>query len=183
MSFISGFGVFIIALLLAIPWFSIVLLPIFLVTIGLLIVISGVWVKDKKPRKNALLVDDDPSSLQVIEKYLKGIQYDYEIIDNPQKAALKLYHGGYDLVIMDNDMAELSGSQILAQADKMIEGDTRHFSPMHSRVIPVIGYTGVANAKWNISPLIHYEFLSSISKRTPPSLLKQEMDKVISHAK
>lgn len=191
MEFFVGLMIVIIVAVLALPWMAIMLFPFILLALGFLLVSSKEFsgkelipIQKKVGRKNrALLIDDDPPSLHVIQDYLRNLQYELEVVADPQKAALSLFRGDYDLVILDNDLHELSGAQVLKQADYFIDSAIDEESPMLSRVVPVIGYTAHANVDWNFSSLVHFNVLGTFSKRAPPSVIKKELDRSLCYGK
>lgn len=66
-------------------------------------------------RRRVLVVDDDPTVLDVVTEILECLEVDVETCSDPE-AALRLFQeGSYDVVISDDRMPRMCGRQMLAR--------------------------------------------------------------------
>lgn len=63
--------------------------------------------------RKILLVDDEPETRTVFETVLKQAGYEISIAENGQQAVEKVKQGGFDLVLLDQMMPDLSGNEVL----------------------------------------------------------------------
>lgn len=80
---------------------------------------------DTRPHACILIVDDDPLILQTLQAILKASGYETDPATSPRDALLKAQTspGAYDVALIDLNMPELSGLELLAalrQADRFI---------------------------------------------------------------
>ncbi|UQB42140.1 response regulator [Thiomicrospira microaerophila] len=73
-----------------------------------------------KPKENTqlsiLIVDDTPQMCRLISSLLKGEGYQkVSVLTSPQKALSLLQKRAFDLVLLDNNMPEISGVALLEQ--------------------------------------------------------------------
>lgn len=67
----------------------------------------------KKPKKKRLLlVDDDPQMIDLLEFFAAANGYDFVSHMNGKKAAAAALEGGFDLIIMDVMLRNLSGYKV-----------------------------------------------------------------------
>jgi len=77
--------------------------------------ISTGTVPELKNRARILLVDDESSILQLIDKYLSGLGYDIDSTADPREALTLFSPDKYDLVISDVVMPEMTGPMLAAE--------------------------------------------------------------------
>lgn len=63
--------------------------------------------------KRILLVDDEPETRTVFETVLKQAGYEVGIAENGQQAVEKTKQGGFNLILLDQMMPDLSGNEVL----------------------------------------------------------------------
>lgn len=66
-----------------------------------------------------LLVDDEPDVRHVIAEYLDADGHHVDVAEDPRTALRKIPDGGYDLIITDRAMPEMSGDQLAARAKRL----------------------------------------------------------------
>jgi len=95
--------------------------------------------------KIILLVDDEPTSIEVLSLFLKRADYQYEVAADGEQAwqLLQLHPQRYSLVIADRIMPRLHGVELLRRM--------RDQPPFNE--IPVIIQTGVADKEERIEAL------------------------------
>lgn len=77
-------------------------------------------VKTVKNRKlNILVAEDDPANRIFIEAILKHLGHNYKIVNNGKKALDEFKKNRYDVVILDNNMPEMKGSEVLQEIKKI----------------------------------------------------------------
>jgi signal transduction histidine kinase len=68
---------------------------------------------------HVLAIDDELSSLRLIEKYLRDDEHKVELVDSGQKGIEKFRMGKYDLVITDRAMPRVGGDYVAEQIKKI----------------------------------------------------------------
>ncbi|MCR5001717.1 MAG: response regulator [Lachnospiraceae bacterium] len=110
----------------------------------------------REKKKNILIVDDDASYMTMIYEWLKDI-YRVSLADSGKQAMETLAKNRPDLILLDYEMPETSGPQVL----KMIKADP------NTADIPVIFLTGMSD-KENIMKVLSLKpagyLLKSIKK-------------------
>ena len=109
---------------------------------------------------------------------IAGDCLDFKLITDSTLGAEVMGQGQYDLVILDNDMPRLSGPDALARADRLLD-DAIKSNRTSPKVIPVIGYSGMHRARWNLPNLSHFQLIRTFHKGMPPSKLKHELEEGI----
>ncbi|MFN8671771.1 MAG: response regulator [Candidatus Sericytochromatia bacterium] len=74
-------------------------------------------IKEVKP--NILLIDDSEISLKVLGKQLKNKNYNFETTTSPIEAIHKIYEKDFNLVITDNLMPEMNGTELYLKIKKL----------------------------------------------------------------
>ena len=82
-------------------------------------------------RKNILIVDDDPSYMEVVREWLKN-DYRVNMASSGAQAISWLAHNSADLILLDYEMPVVTGPQVL----EMLRGEAS------TRAIPIIFLTG-----------------------------------------
>lgn len=155
------------------PWMFIFTIPILTLLLGLGVVVfsalSWVLADSKIKRKfRVLLVDDNPNTLVLIKNILKQRNCVLKIIDNGIKAVEELSREKYDLIIMDEFMPGMNGSETLSLADRAI-GDRKEKGV--SLRMPVIEYSSSNEVSIGKQPMNHFTLAGKLSKKLPPSRL------------
>lgn len=80
----------------------------------------------KSSVKKVLIVDDDLDMADAIKYIVESLNPEYKctIVNDPYEALLDLADQKYDLVLMDQNIPGLYGSEILEKADHIIDMDT-----------------------------------------------------------
>lgn len=141
---------------------------------------TGTWDirSGRKKRMNALVIDDDPSSLVVLIKVLQERGINFVIISDGSEAVKLMCRHGFDLIILDNEMPKISGPQVLRQADKVIEAGAKTPLPIGRKLIPVVGFSGLLCPNWNVPDLGHFQIVHILSKNSPLSKLRRDLENV-----
>lgn len=90
---------------------------------------------DGVQKRRALVVDDDPLSLLYMKQVLKVLGVEAETYEHPFEARLAMKARHFDYVILDYEMPELSGTELLLCLDEF-----KH--PDRPRNAKVFLYTG-----------------------------------------
>ncbi len=93
-----------------------------------------------RDRAAVLFVDDDPTMLRTIERFLRGEMFDVVTVDRAQDALGQLATRRIDVVVSDEDMPQMSGGELLeAVADRypdvlriMLTGQATMESALHA---------------------------------------------------
>ena len=83
------------------------------------------------PMKRALVVEDDPDIVELIDHYLKAEGFEVEALGDGRRALERLRGGGHDVVILDLQLPGLDGLSLCAE----LRRDKR------TRALPVIMLT------------------------------------------
>jgi PAS domain S-box-containing protein len=70
-------------------------------------------------RDVVLCVDDDPSVLSSLRRLLRGEPYELETVENPQLALERIEKGGISLVLVDQRMPQMCGSDFAERVQRM----------------------------------------------------------------
>ncbi|KAB2954561.1 response regulator [Heliorestis acidaminivorans] len=81
-------------------------------------VIKQEHVKDHTFQAKILLVDDDPFNRKIVGAWLKKWNYDYQECENGSEALVKIQEGYYDLILLDQQMPGLLGTDVVRQIRK-----------------------------------------------------------------
>ncbi len=66
--------------------------------------------------KKIAIVDDEQDILDILEKFLnRSEKFDVEVFSNPETALRQVKSGGYDLVLLDIMMPQMSGIDFLKE--------------------------------------------------------------------
>ncbi len=68
-----------------------------------------------KKKNKALVVDDDPSVLQVLAGYMKAFDFDVETTENPRMAVELCRRNRFDIILSDLMMPEMNGLEFLQE--------------------------------------------------------------------
>jgi len=93
------------------------------------------WLTKKKNK--ALVVDDDPSVLQVLGGYMKAFDFDVDTTENPRTAVEMCRQTPYDIILSDLVMPEMNGLEFLHEV--------RQFDT-DSAFIMITGYPSIESA-------------------------------------
>jgi DNA-binding NtrC family response regulator len=93
------------------------------------------WLTKKKNK--ALVVDDDPSVLQVLGGYMKAFDFDVETTENPRTGVEMCRQNPYDIILSDLVMPEMNGLEFLQEV--------RQFDT-DSAFIMITGYPSIESA-------------------------------------
>ena len=85
--------------------------------------LKGLSVLPEK-EKRVLIIDDDRGVLVALERLLRKENYSLILSDDPEKALEILSHERIDLIVADERMPKISGTELLKRAKNMSE-DTR----------------------------------------------------------
>ncbi len=71
------------------------------------------WLAKKKNK--ALVLDDDPSVLAVLDGYMKAFDFDVETTENPRTALELCRRNRYDIIMSDLVMPQMNGLEFLQE--------------------------------------------------------------------
>jgi len=122
-------GSTVVALVASVPlaWLAIILLPmitLLMVPIFLgMVLVSIVRAKPIFPgflekRKKLLIVDDDTGFAETLASSLRRMQIQVDVVTRPYAALKKIYQTGYDLIILDESMPRIKGSELLGKLNE-----------------------------------------------------------------
>ena len=90
-----------------------------------------------KKKRRALVLDDDPSVLQVLGGYMNAFNFDVETTDNPRAAIELCKTKRFDIILSDLMMPEMNGLEFLQEV--------RHADP-DAAFIMITGYPSIDSA-------------------------------------
>ncbi len=178
--------IFLMAAFLAVPWLLIIVFPLTLLLATVATLIASIFISVRRffaadseaYVTRALLVDDQPTSLLVVEDILRNKNIDYTVIESGQEITQALANGHVDFVILDYDMPEVNGAQALALADQIIDLKIKRNEMASGRITPVMGYSSYDQMDWHLPVLKHFKFVGCLRKTTLPSKLKKEIERM-----
>jgi len=88
---------------------------IFVFTLPLPIAAAGIKSPSSPPALQVLVADDDPPSAMVAKGYLDMLGHTATVVGNGAEALQSVRQGGFDLVLMDLQMPEMSGIEAATQ--------------------------------------------------------------------
>lgn len=112
-----------------------------------------------------LLVDDDPTALLLMKKYVSSMGYTCDQAGDGEEALRKLRSSKYHLLVTDLEMPNMRGDELIARAIK--END---------ELISII-VSGVTDINKIISTLNQHKAYDFILKPVTPDILKDRIDK------
>ena len=117
--------------------------------------------------KKILMVDDSESGIKIVEKLLKGSHIKLDTSNNGKECLTKIKSNKYDLILLDEELTQISGSELLQKIKEIRNFDT-----------PVILLTKDNNYEYNeeylkigfidyvLKPLKKEDLLGKINKHT-----------------
>ncbi|WP_028109720.1 response regulator [Ferrimonas futtsuensis] len=87
----------------------------------------------------ALVVDDNPTALQIYSTYLRGFQFNVELAQNGQQAVTSLAKQAPDLLLLDWMMPDMDGIEVVKRIDEMVADGTLEKRPI---ILIMTAYTG-----------------------------------------
>lgn len=167
-------------LVIGVPWVLIVLTPVTIVFGALFYILELLaygfskitGLTQRQRTVHALLVDDDPSSLLILEQILKENNIDFKVLNSGTQVSQAIKEEAYDFMILDYDMPGLNGPLSLINADQRLKDYDVE------KKIPVIGYSSYDQVRWSLPRLRHFQFLGVMSKGSPPSRLRKELARI-----
>jgi CheY-like chemotaxis protein len=149
----------------------IVLAPILMSVMALITPTLITYHYMKKPIKSehlkVLLVDDEPKSLLLLQHLLRKRNIEFKVIRDPRTAIAELSHEVFDLLLLDFTMPEMSGLQLLREAEQNIKED---------KCTPVVFFSGNDIEYQYLEPMKHFTMLDIWNKNLPPSRLLRKID-------
>lgn len=168
-------------LLLILPWVMIVLAPLCILVIPFLalgyIYLDPLLVKEKIKEFEVLIVDDNPSTLVVLEGILKARHCILKVVKNGFEAIEALKKTAFDLVFIDYAMPDVNGSETLQLADDALNDNF----VVYLKKLPVIEYASDSHYNWSDLDLDHFRMMESLNKKMPPSQLRRRLDSLFAH--
>lgn len=175
---------------IALAWFSIILVPLLFATFILLAAPTYfVWsvsallpaIRGKKVR--ILMVDDQPSSLVVLEHIFKNKKINYKIVLSGWEAIREMRKEYYDLIVLDHEMPEISGPETLILADRYGNEAKDGNTLKGYRSVPVLGYSTAKIPEWSLPKMQRFRFDSCLSKSTSYKRLERHIDAILPEQK
>jgi CheY-like chemotaxis protein len=127
---------------------------------------------------NILLVDDNPSSLIILENILKEKNCKLTVVKSGIEALRELKNKCFDLLILDYSMPDLNGPETLKLADQLMNAIGTMSQDFTSK-IPVIEYSSYKENEWSLSSLSYFKLVEKLCKNMPPSQLKSKVDQLL----
>jgi CheY-like chemotaxis protein len=172
-SFITG--------VVMLPWILIILIPFGVILFDLIILTTLVfklfgYTTAKAKGLRILMVDDTPTTLVVLKKVLAEKNCQLTVVDSGKIAIEQLQKNDFDLLIMDNFMLDLNGTDTLRRADEII---SQKRLQKKLEKIPVIEYSSSNEDRINIVELNSFRMIGKLSKKMPSSNLRPSLTNMI----
>ncbi|GAB6189693.1 hypothetical protein JCM30566_14340 [Marinitoga arctica] len=107
----------------------------------------------KFPEKKVLIVDDNNTNRFIIKEYIKTLGMKYDEAENGKEALKKLHQEEFDIVLIDNQMPEMTGLELAEEINKEL------------KEVKKILLTSLLNNDKNIEKdIINYKFDAIIAK-------------------
>lgn len=131
--------------------------------------------------KKILVIDDDQDITAAIEYIIRSIDplYVCTSINDPYEALLKLADEEFDLVLVDQKIPGLFGSDILKKIDQFIDIDTEvNRLGLYKKPVSVVLMSGDENIKELKLKLEHFNVTDYVVKKDLTSYLKNRLGSV-----
>jgi CheY-like chemotaxis protein len=127
----------------------------------------------------ALLIDDQPSSLIILEFILKRMKIDYKIVRSGMEAIREMKRDTYNLIVIDHEMPVMNGAETLVIADRYRKKKQRDCKLFSYREVPVIGFSTSKYSSWDLPELKRFALKALYQKDSNYSHLKKEFSKFL----
>lgn len=127
---------------------------------------------------SVLLIDDNPSSLIILQNILREKNCQLTIVKSGIEALRELKNKSFDLLILDYSMPDLNGPETLKLADQLMNAIGTLDHDCTSKT-PVIEYSSNKENEWFLSSLSYFKLVEKICKSMPPSQLKSRVDQLL----
>ncbi len=127
----------------------------------------------------ALLIDDQPSSLIVLEYIFKGVGIDYKVVKSGMEAIREMNRTVYNLVVIDYDMPVMSGAETLAIADRYLNKRKKESKLVEYNAVPVIGFATNQGVFANLPNMKRFCVQNTYKKDSNYAYLKREFGRYL----
>lgn len=131
-----------------------------------------------KPAHNVrvLVVDDDVKMLELLKKVLSKRGYVVDISPKPKEALEKFASDGFDIIVTDINMPEMSGLEILKQVKSMAPDTIVIMITAFATVSSAVESMKLGAYDYIIKPFNMEEFVLIIDRASEQILLKKELE-------
>lgn len=131
-----------------------------------------------KPAHNVrvLVVDDDVKMLELLKKVLSKRGYVVDISPKPKEALEKFVSDGFDIIVTDINMPEMSGLEILKQVKSMAPDTIVIMITAFATVSSAVESMKLGAYDYIIKPFNMEEFVLIIDRASEQILLKKELE-------
>jgi CheY-like chemotaxis protein len=134
--------------------------------------------KERVPR--VLIVDDEISSIRIIESLLQKLGCETNSAMNGQDAVEKIVSQPYDLLILDWMMPDMTGGEALKRAEELNSNVPSLDYQWSALRLPVVTYSGFVSKRTDIPECKHFRFIDHWKKETPYAQLLYQTNQAVS---
>jgi CheY-like chemotaxis protein len=179
MHFVSA----VVTMMLAVSWFLLILAPLLLglfvflvMPIFVLMFASQKVLAVREMAVNVLVVDDQPSSLIVLEYILKDLKVNFRTVTSGWDAIREMNKSVFDLVIVDHDMPLMSGPETILLAERYRDMNGQRQVLANYRGVPVVGFSTRSEESWGLPKMDRFEMKGSLSKMSVYGDLRRQVE-------
>lgn len=122
----------------------------------------------RKQKLSKLLIIDDDVDLTQAFKYLFLSSFghiDIDVAHDACEAMSQIVQKSYDLIVLDWNLPNLTGPEIIDQVDKYFYDHPHNRYSVRDRKIPVLILSGYASIHMDLHPHHYFNYIGRVSKR------------------
>jgi CheY-like chemotaxis protein len=177
-----------VTLIIGVAWFLVIFSPFFLgLSIFLAappcaaVMISNRIVVKSEKRVRVLMVDDQPSSLIILEHFFKSLRCEYKVVSSGWDAIKAMKKEAFDLIIMDYEMPQIGGPETLLLAESYSPKQNNSSMLDQYSGVPVIGFTATQRPIWQLPSLKRFKMALSLNKQSDYGYIKEQIFQLLPH--
>ena len=128
-----------------------------------------------------LVVEDDPTALLILEKSMKSMGCEVDLINDPEKAVAKMAENHYDLVILDWCLPYMNGHDFLKKADEKLHSKNQGNSA--AKPVPLVICSSKNSDEINLPLVQNFLFCQYWNKKLPFSTVISSIETAIKSAR
>ncbi len=128
-----------------------------------------------------LVVEDDPTALLILEKSMKSMGCEVDLMNDPEKAVMKMADNHYDLVILDWCLPYMNGHDFLKKADEKLH--FKNQGNLTTKAVPLVICSSKKSDEINLPLVSNFIFCQYWNKQLPFSTVISSIETAIKSAR